>query len=296
MTTGTLRRAVEADLPQVYDIYYEAEVGDDPHPPPRGDIPSIFRHELQTGEMAVVEQEGRVVAFASVMPRGAFALLAELFVRKAHQSAGIGRALLQHILPHDHRTRCTLSSRDSRALALYTRSGMRPRWPNFWLRADTARLRDLPVSSLEVVEGQGGEPALLRWDTEVSGRYRPVDHAYWVQECQAVPLWFRWQGKTVGYGYAQRRSDDSLWHPEAITLGPIGAHTAPEALACVCAAVEWARPHAAVLRISVPGLHPSLAPLLEAGFRITYVETFFSSAAHALADVECYIPSGSTLL
>ena len=32
--TGTIRRASAADLAQIYDIWYEAEVEDDPNPPP----------------------------------------------------------------------------------------------------------------------------------------------------------------------------------------------------------------------------------------------------------------------
>jgi hypothetical protein len=50
------------------------------------------------------------------------------------------------------------------------------------------------------------------------------------------------------------------------------------------------------VRIDVPGPHPALAPLLERGFQIVYVETFQSSAAAPFFDARCYIPSGSDLL
>jgi hypothetical protein len=36
--------------------------------------------------------------------------------------------------------------------------------------------------------------------------------------------------------------------------------------------------------------------LLAADFRITYVETFLSTASSPLFDASCYIPSGSNLL
>jgi hypothetical protein len=40
--TTTIRAAVAADIPQIYDIWYANEVGDDPTPAPRG-IPSVKR-------------------------------------------------------------------------------------------------------------------------------------------------------------------------------------------------------------------------------------------------------------
>jgi len=295
MTIGTIRRASVADLPQVYDIFYEAETEGDAHPPPPGAIPSLFQHELETGEMYVVERGNLIIAFASLITRGSIAYLSQLFVRKDYRCAKTGQTLLQHILPRDGRTCCTLSSRDPRALALYVRVGMRPQWPNFLLRVNSADLGDLPSNHVEIIEGQRGDPAFVRWDAEISGRSRPLDHAYWMRETKGVPLWFEQEGRIVGYGYIQMRSDDSLWHPDAITLGPIGARAADHALACVCAAARWAQPRAAVLRIAVPGPHPSLGPLLDAHFRITYVETFMLSAAEPFVNAECYIPSGSAL-
>ena len=89
MSDFTIRRATEGDLPQVYDVFYEHEVGDGSAPPPRGDVPSFLRHELATGEMLVAEREGRIVGFASQITRGPITYLAELFVRRELQSAGI---------------------------------------------------------------------------------------------------------------------------------------------------------------------------------------------------------------
>ena len=52
------------------------------------------------------------------------------------------------------------------------------------------------------------------------------------------------------------------------------------------------RAHAAVLRIDVPGPHPSLAALLDAHFRIRDVETFMSAARTPFVDAQRYIGSG----
>jgi GNAT superfamily N-acetyltransferase len=295
MIESTVRPATSADLEQVYDIWYEAEVADLPDPPPRTDMPAIFSHELNTGEMYVVEGGGQILAYAALITRSTISYLAEFYVRPAHQSSGVGKLLLRHILPSDGRMCCTLSSDDPRALALYCRAGMRPRWPHFLLRARTARLSDLPRSYVQAVKGRGGRPELVRWDAEIGGRLRPADHAYWRDATGATPLWFQRDGQVIGYGYVQGRSHEALQHPEALVLGPLGATQANDALACVCAAARWAAHRAPILLIGVPAAHPSLAPLLDAGFRITYVETFVSTTHEPFANPRCYIPSSSTL-
>ena len=255
MTDVTIRHAREADLPEVYDVFYENEVADDPNPPPPGEIPALLKHELATGEMAVAQRDGRIVAFASLITRGSIAYLAELFVRPGQQSAHLGTRLLHHVLPKDGRICCTLSSRDPRALALYVRAGMRPQWPNLWLRAHTARLGALPRGEVAVVAARPDDAELLRWDTRISGRHRAVDLQYW-SASEALPVWFERRGRRVGYGYIQTRGG-SLWFPEAITIGPVGTDTSDDAFHSVCAAVEFARPRAAVVRLAVPGPHPS---------------------------------------
>ena len=289
-----IRAAVAADIPQIYDIWYANEVGIAPDPPPRG-VPAVIEHELTTGEIVVAEQAGRLVGFASVIVRGAVTFLAECFVRAEARSGGVGRQLVQQLLPRAGLTSCTLSSTDPRALALYIRAGMRPQWPNFCLQAEAARLNHLTDSGIEVVEVLAGDPALVEWDTQIAGRCRPEDHAYWLGPTRARPLWFRRDGARIGYGYAQAYSLEELWHPDAITLGPIGAHNPADAQACTLAAARWASQHSEIVRITVPGPHAALPALLEAGFQITYVETFVSTSDEPFADMRCYIPSGSTL-
>jgi GNAT superfamily N-acetyltransferase len=292
MNTVIIRRAGNDDLPQVYDIIYENEVGDDSAPPPRGTIAAELRHELETSEMYVADQNGRVLGFTALTTRGSIAYLSELFVHRSEQSHHVGTTLLQHVLPRDERIRCTMSSTDHRALALYIRAGMRSQWPNFCLRANAPAA--LPATDVTVVEGHPDDPELVQWDDEISGRRRPEDHAFWVREQRAVPLWFRRQGTVVGYGYV-RLGAGTIYSPQACTLGPIGARTPDDAGACVLAAVAWARPRAAVLCIDVPGPHPCLAMLLDAHFRITYVETFMSAAHTPFLDPRCYVGSGGTL-
>ena len=73
------------------------------------------------------------------------------------------------------------------------------------------------------------------------------------------------------------------------------AWAASPAVACVYAAVEWARPRAAVARIAVTGPHPALGSLLAAGFRFGEVETLCATDDVSFVDVRRYISSGGDL-
>ena len=148
---------------------------------------------------------------------------------------------------------------------------------------------------VEIIEADPDDPALVQLDAQISGRQRTVDHQFWVREQRAVPVWFRRQGQTVGYGYI-RFSAGTLSDPQACTLGPIGAITPEDAAACVLAAVNMALQQAEVLHIDIPGPHPCLATLLESGFHISYADTFVSSAVTPFFDARCYIASGGDLL
>ena len=292
---GDVRPATVADLAPVADIWYEAAVEHEQDPPPRRGVPSLYLHEFDTRELFVMERNGQVVAFAALVNRERIGFLADLFVTKAHRSTGLGQRLLRRVLPRDGRTCCTVSSNDPRALPLYVRSGMRPRWPHVYLRADLAQLRALPSADAEVIEASADDPELVRWDGEISGRHRPEDHAYWARRRGGVALWFARGGKHVGYGIVQTWSDDLLRYPDTVTIGPIGTRAREDAIACVQAAVRWVRERAKIARLSVTGPHPALAPLLSVGFRITAVETFCSNADTPFIDAQRYISSGGDL-
>jgi GNAT superfamily N-acetyltransferase len=300
MSDITIRPATPGDLDHVHNIWYRAEVEDFPHPLPKGDVPAIFYHELDTGRMYVAEAAGRILGYTALITRGSVSYLAELYVHDDAQSSGLGYALLTHILPpvrsNGGRLVCTLSSDDPRALALYIRAGLTPRWPHYLLHAAAGRLRPARPVAVDVVAAQPGDPDLVRWDAEIGGRPRPADHAFWIEHAEAAPLWFLREGQPIGYGYVQARSHEvALWHPEALALGPLGAHTATDALDCVLAAVAWAAERAPELALGLPAAHPALPVLLAAGFRITYVETFVSTRSDVPFDPACYLPSSSTL-
>jgi len=293
-----VRAASERDLAAMYAVYYLNEVGADENRPPLApqNVPAVLRHVFETGTMSVAEQDGRVLAFAGAITRGPVTFLTDLFVHPQTQSGGLGKILLQQVLAQGPSLiRCTMSSTDPRAQALYTREGMQPLFPHFNLqwRGPVHTEPEPLATDLEVVEGEAGDPAFVQWDAQVGGRARPVDHAFWLEQQHAVPLWFRRQGVTLGYGYV-RQVAATLLTPRTWVVGPVGVSAPAYATECVLAAIRWAEPRAERLRIDVPGPHPCLAPLLERGFQIIYVETFHSTAS--FFDARCYIPSGSDLL
>ena len=287
-----IREARAADLPRIYDIAYENAVRDDRSPPANpGFFPDI-RHEFRHGRMLVAEREGEVQGYASSITRGHIAFLSSLFIAPTAQSSGLGRALLAALHPPAGLLFCTDSSSDPRAVALYVRAGLRPRWPLLYLLGSTPRI-SLPAS-FEVLPGSVSDPEFLRWDTEIGGRERPLDHAYWTGAERAVPLWFLKKGTTVGYGYV-RLGAGTLHIPEAATLGPIGARSAADARACVLAAAAWAAQHAPALRIDLLGPHPALASLLEVGFQIIDQDIFLAAGGRLGFDPCRYAPSGGSL-
>src|SRR4051794_217025 len=138
MPNEAIRPAVAADLPALYDIWYASEVGNQ-CPPPRGPWPWLA-HELTTGELLLAERDRAAIGFAATITRSEITFLSDCFVRADAQSSGVGRRLLDRLLASAGRTYCTVSSNDPRAQALYIRAGMRPRWPNFILDAETTKL------------------------------------------------------------------------------------------------------------------------------------------------------------
>jgi hypothetical protein len=170
---------------------------------------------------------------------------------------------------------------------------MRPYWPCFQLRGRVSEYPAATGTQTEVVLAQPDDPDLVQWDRDISGRFRPEDHAYWIAHRGGVPLWFVRNGKRVGYGYAQTLSDDLPSASETVTVGPVG--TRGDADACVLAAVRWASERAPTIRVALPAPHPALPPLLDLGLRIHDVDTFCSTREPTFIDARCYVPSGGDL-
>jgi len=287
----TLRPAVPADLPLMADIWLDSAFG--PERPPAMPEPPYLAHELATGHALMAEADGAAVGYGIMLTRGSVANLAELFVRRGAQSAGAGRALLAALMEGTPRQVFTVASHDRRALALYARAGMLPRWPYYYLQGETARLR-LPPTDLEAVLARWDDAAWIAWDAMAAGRPRAQEHAYWRDARGGHPLWLRRRGRVVGYGVVQTRLPEQAGAPDAATVGPLIADRPANAVDALFTAAAWARARGAPrIDVCLCGPHAAFVPALEAGFRIVDQDTVMSTRTPGFCDPKRYVPSGA---
>ena len=288
-----IRQATADDVPRLWEIRAATEALDPTNPPPAGAPPLTLSHVVRTATMLLAERAGQVVGFGGRADRSGVAFLTDLFVDPAVQSSTVGKTLLRALFEGAGDQRFTLASTDPRAVALYTRAGMSPRWPNFDLVADADRLRLPNVRGITLTPADPLHPAFLDWDQEVGKRRRPQDFAFFRDEQDASFFWV--DAATGPIGYAAVRHESGPGSPGSpLEIGPVGGRTAAAARAGTLAAVAWAQARAPRLKITVPGPHPALRPLLEAGFHIDYIGTFCASPTVRLNPAR-YIASGEDL-
>jgi len=132
--------------------------------------PDYLDHELATGTLAVSEEGGEVTGFGGALARGGIVHLADLFVDPQRLGGGIGRALLDQILPPAG-GRVTFASRDPRALPLYVKFGMSPLAPLLYMEGTAAQARSLADPGLTLVEV--GPAQIAELDRDASAQTAP---------------------------------------------------------------------------------------------------------------------------
>lgn len=230
----TFRPATEADLDDCSRIHregidgYAIRLGMPPSPPENPGLRRLHGHTLATDpkRFMVAERDfggggRRVVAFGSATERGPLWFLSMLFVEPGEQARGLGRALLEHLLPVDLEGRILATCTDSAqpiSNGLYATFGMVPRMPLLYL---AGRPRPhfawpgLPDGvTAEHIENaaawrEGAE--LADFDRSLLGFEHPEDHRFLQDEPRHV-FGYRAGGTLVGYGYAG----------EIGRMGPIG--------------------------------------------------------------------------
>lgn len=120
-----LRLATEVDLPAIHRVWWATELPANPSEEVKNN--PWFGHVIRTGTMLVAELDGHLVGFAGCRRLGDTSVISDFFVDPAHQGRGVGTRLLESLLPPG-RPVMTLASDDPKALSVYTRFGMTPRW------------------------------------------------------------------------------------------------------------------------------------------------------------------------
>ncbi len=168
---------------------------------------TLYAHLTESAEQFwVAERDGELVGVARSTLRDGLRQLTELFVSPIAQSAGIGAELLRLTFPVEGAdNRCILATPDLAALAVYLKSGVSIRFPNYGFErapeAVTVR-SDLIFEPMTV--GPQVLEALGRIDAEVLGIRRDVDHQWLLTNRHG--FLYRRAGDVVGYGYVGEKN------------------------------------------------------------------------------------------
>ena len=222
---ATIRRATEPDLPECHRVWRDGIIGYTKalgFPTLAEDNPGVRRlhaHILGTdpgrflvAEVADVSGDRHIAAFGSAVERGPLWFLSMLFVEPGEQARGLGRALLERMLPSPLDGRVLATCTDSAQPAsngLYATLGIVPRMPAFSIVGRPAPGFAWPA----LPEGVGAErvpdPAAWRdgaelaaFDRSVLGFARPEDHRFVQAEPRHAFAFRGTNGALVGYGYA----------------------------------------------------------------------------------------------
>jgi GNAT superfamily N-acetyltransferase len=177
----------------------------------------LMEHLARTAaQFWVAEKDGRIIGYARSILRPAQAKFAkalqhveltEFFILPGEQSNGIGGELIKLAFPaeKDNLHRTIIATTDSRALSLYLRAKVYPRFPviNFERSPQNVeRATDLEFQLL--APGDNDLAALGAIDEAVLGYRRDEDHIWLLRDRQGY-LYIR-SGEPVGYGYVGYRN------------------------------------------------------------------------------------------
>jgi GNAT superfamily N-acetyltransferase len=282
----TLRPATEADLAACAAIWrtsindYTLRLNQPEIPDDLVAILRLYEHLLSTdpdGFVVAEQPDGsghrRIVAFVSALRRGPLWFLSMLFVLPEAQGSGLGRALLDRVLPPPESASLMTCTDSAQPISngLYASLGMTPRMPLLRLVGlpDRAEMPPLPEGIRAVrfdeigdlggdgLSGAALDDELRALDREVLGFDHPQDHDLVRREERIGFLFLGPDGSAIGYGYAS----------EAGRVGPVAVRDASLLAPVVCHVLAAIRPRGA-FGIWLPGAAgPTMTTLLRSGFR-----------------------------
>ncbi len=286
---GLVLRPARADeLAACVDVWragldgYGLRVGRPPMISAPGPILGLLAHLRTTDPdrflVAVRPEAGdgeRVVAFTSASRREHVWFLGMLFVHPDEQARGLGRALLDAVLPAGDEPVTLATCTDAAqpvSNALYARYGLVPRAPVLELvgRPDRATppalpggVRAVPFELLAAGPTDGPGPrrlaaALEALDRAILGYAHPREHAYLGESGRLGHLYEAGDGRVVGYGYVSPVG----------RIGPVAASDA-ELLPGILGHLLGAVAPAGAFSTWVPGAAgAAVTALLEAGLQL----------------------------
>lgn len=242
---GRVRPAVAEDRAALVAI---AEAVDETGPVSAAD-PRYVAHLGGRGRFLVaVDSRDVPVAYGGSLERRGAEFLTDLFVAPEHRGAGHGGALLRELWAGS-RDQVTSSSQDPRALASYTRSGARPRWPMLYLHLPGSDRRSADDRA-EI--GDGGDGAAADdggWDYPHAGT------------------------RIVRAGAAVAVVD---LEPEGVVVRRATTPDPDDLVELLRRVSGLAGPHGGV-RVVVPGPHPALPAVLDLGAQVRDVDLWCAS-------------------
>jgi GNAT superfamily N-acetyltransferase len=224
----TFRPAADDDLPECGRIHQEGidgylvPMGFPPLPRENQSLLRLHAHTRATSPDRFIVAErhkrlgrSRIVAFGSAIEREHLWFLSMLFVEPGEQARGLGKALMDRLLPEERDgwilSTCTDAAQPI-SNGLYAALGMVPRMPFFNLLG-RPRPGWLPpglppaVTATRVEPGADGEidaaiqAELDALDRSLIGVAHPQDHVYDLRERPWLFAYRDGSGRLLGYGY-----------------------------------------------------------------------------------------------
>jgi GNAT superfamily N-acetyltransferase len=235
-----------------------------------GADPRYVAHQRRHGRFLVAEVDGQVAGYCATRRIGAATMLCDLFIDPCHHGRGAGRRLLDDAFPAKG-DRFTFASQDPRAMPLYLRHGMAPRWPLLYLSGPPAGGSALRADRVAMADAGDAEAAMGCPD-------RTADYAYWGAAPGSTGLIVRIGDDIVAAGAA---APGRLIH-----LTTAGGHDPAAALLAALGAFEDDR-----VRLCLPGPHPAVPLLLERRWRIDAYDHHMSSSPGLITTDRVLSPS-----
>ena len=264
---AAIRPAEAQDLPAIREVL--ASNGED-GPPPAGHpdvVGPYLLHLVDHHRVLVAVERTSVLAFGAIVDTGRCLMLSDLFVRRDRLGQGLGRTLLAALFGSATR-RATFSSSDPRALPIYVRAGMTPRWVNLYLEGPGAGLPVLPPT----LGARGAGPAeCAALEQAWIGTSRIADHSFLAGQAEADTFVIEADGMPVAFGHARAKMASAARLLERLVVRPDVDPVSPM-LAGLRRAASGGR-----TETCVPGPSPILPILLQAGFRVVDQDQFLAS-------------------